>query len=316
LEILWNNKIKNIINLFIIKYFFIKIDLILLNIKIILDIKKQTNMYYSTLMCRDYFRTVLEETLRQRGYSIDVDFSESIMDSRLLIEDGDNSNVLTEGDMLFDYIYQLYRSLIDLLSEDYCEIQDIHIQEEISYNDDEREYKFKYFYKEKAKLESTYDFIDCASAYHYGTNLYYEEIFKRKLDKLQPLFMDVINDIYEKYKELMEISSLLEPSLETFSCYITIDEEEYDDIDEEEYDDIEDKSIIYFTPQKYVDTLSSYTHEKEDVVKCILYCFARQDEIPTELALLILSFIGFKRISLFEKYFELLDVDEGSIYCN
>ena len=163
----------------------------------------------------------------------------------------------------------------------------------------------KYFYKEKAKLESTYDFIDCASAYHYGTNLYYEEIFKRKLDKLQPLFMDVINDIYEKYKELMEISSLLEPSLETFSCYITIDEEEYDDI--------EDKSIIYFTPQKYVDTLSSYTHEKEDVVKCILYCFARQDEIPTELALLILSFIGFKRISLFEKYFELLDVEEGDI---
>ena len=170
--------------------------------------------------------------------------------------------------------------------------------------------------RERNYDESTYDFIDCASAYHYGTNLYYEEIFKRKLDKLQPLFMDVINDIYEKYKELMEISSLLEPSLETFSCYITIDEEEYDDIDEEEYDDIEDKSIIYFTPQKYVDTLSSYTHEKEDVVKCILYCFARQDEIPTELALLILSFIGFKRISLFEKYFELLDVDEGSIYCN
>lgn len=264
-------------------------------------------MYYSTLKCRDYFRTVLEETLRQRGYSIDVDFSESIMSSCLLIYyEEDEIDVLTEGDMLFDYIYELYTKLVLSLSEDYCGIHDTHIEEKISYDDDDRNYKEECIRDKLAELESTYDFIITYSGRDYiQPVLFYDEIYDCKLDKLQPLFMDVINDIYEKYKEVMETSSLLEPSLETFSCYITINEEEYDDI--------EDKSIIYFTPHKYLDTLSLYTHEKEDVVKCILYCLERQDEIPTELALLILSFIGFKRISLFEKYFELLDVDEGDI---
>ena len=272
-------------------------------------------MSYSTLMCRDYFRTVFEKTLRQQGYSIDVMFSKSIIESCLLIYyEEDEIDILTEGDMLFDYIYELYTRLVLSLSGHYCGIHDTHIEEEISYDDDDRNYKEECIRDKLAELESTYDFIITYSGRDYiQPVLFYDEIYDCKLDELQPLFMDVINDIYEKYKEVMETSSLLEPSLETFSCYITINEEEYDDIDEEEYDDIEDKSIIYFTPQKYVDTLSSYTHEKEDVVKCILYCLERQDEIPTELALLILSFIGFKRISLFEKYFELLDVEEGDI---
>jgi hypothetical protein len=267
-------------------------------------------MSYSTLKCRYYFRTVLEETLRQsqrqRGYSINVMFCKSIKKSYLLIDDRYTIDNLEEGDRLFDYIYELYTKLVLSLSGHYCGIHDTHIEEEISYDDDDRNYKEECIRDMLAELESSSDFIITYSGRDYTQPvLFYEEIYDCELDKLQPLFIDVINDIYEKYKELMETSSLLELSLETFFCYITIDEEEYDVI--------EDKSIIYFTPQKYVDTLSLYTHEKEDVVKCILYCLERQDEIPPELALLILSFIGFKRISLFEKYFELLDVEDGYI---
>ena len=238
-----------------------------------------------SLTCKDYFKKVIENAfLKHADYYDEIEIEPHGVIKHILCYNDESVDLFTEEDedLLFEYIIELYESLVSLLSEDYRGIDDRHIEQEVSYYDDDRHYITEGIYDYIAKIESTCDFIvschpeegDSCSLVLYS----YCEI-----DKLQLLFMEVIKKIYTKYEKEPDTWFLLKPS------------------------DFE--TIEYFTIDKYIETLHC-VDEKKDVVKCILYCLERRDEIPPELALLILSFMEFEKRTLFETHFSLLNVDE------